>query len=271
MEIIYLLQVKEGTGKTLLIKHLVKSAHDEHRKVQVCALTGCAALLLECIARTIHSWSGIKLGKGERDDIVTNILYNHPARNAWRNTDILIVDEISMMSKRIFDLLNYVGQRVRSSTRPFGGIQVVFVGDFFQLPPVATQRDSEDDNSFCFESESWNTVFSIDNHIVLNTIFRQEDKVFRRILGNVRMGIINEDDVDTLKTYVNRDFDKEKYQGVIPTKLFPTKNKVDFVNKEMFEKLEGDSYTFQFISKTDCDEYLDGSDKKDSITNYFKM
>lgn len=251
-----------GTGKTLLIKHLVKSAHDEHRKVQVCALTGCAALLLECNARTIHSWSGIKLGKGERDDIVTNILYNHPARNAWRNTDILIVDEISMMSKRIFDLLNYVGQRVRSSTRPFGGIQVVFVGDFFQLPPVATQRDSEDDNSFCFESESWNTVFSIDNHIVLNTIFRQEDKVFRRILGNVRMGIINEDDVDTLKTYVNRDFDKEKYQGVIPTKLFPTKNKVDFVNKEMFEKLEGDSYTFQFISKTDCDEYLDGSDKK---------
>ena len=78
------------------------------RKIQVCAMTGCASLLLGCNARTIHSWSGIKLGKGNIDSIVETIIYNHVARNAWRKTDILVVDEVSMMSKRIFDILNTV-------------------------------------------------------------------------------------------------------------------------------------------------------------------
>jgi ATP-dependent DNA helicase PIF1 len=250
-----------GTGKTLLIRHLVKSAHSNHHKVQVCALTGCAALLLECNARTIHSWSGIKLGKGDPNDIVTSILYNHAARNAWRTTDVLIVDEVSMMSRRIFDLLNHVGKRVRGSSKPFGGIQVVFVGDFFQLPPVSKQDDEEGDDQFCFESADWTDIFPMDNHIVLNTMFRQDDLTFRRILGNIRMGKIEEDDVMVLKEYVERAYDKESHGGVIPTKLFPTKNKVEAINKQMFEELDGESHTFMFTSKTNCTKYLDGSDK----------
>ena len=114
-----------GTGKTLLIRHLVKSSIHHGRKIQVCAMTGCAALLLECNARTIHSWSGIRLGKGEIEDIIESIVYNHVARNAWRNTDVLIVDEVSMMSKRTFELLNVVGKRIRKCySKPFGGLQV---------------------------------------------------------------------------------------------------------------------------------------------------
>ena len=250
-----------GTGKTLLIRHLVRSAHNNHHKVQVCALTGCAALLLECNARTIHSWSGIKLGKGDPNDIVTSILYNHAARNAWRTTDVLIVDEVSMMSRRIFDLLNHVGKRVRGSSKPFGGIQVVFVGDFFQLPPVSKQDDEEGDDQFCFESADWTDIFPMDNHIVLNTMFRQDDLTFRRILGNIRMGKIEEDDVMVLKKYVERPYDKESHGGVIPTKLFPTKNKVDAINKQMFEDLDSEPHMFMFTSKTNCTKYLDGSDK----------
>lgn len=250
-----------GTGKTLLIRHLVRSAHSNHHKVQVCALTGCAALLLECNARTIHSWSGIKLGKGDPNDIVTSILYNHAARNAWRTTDVLIIDEVSMMSRRIFDLLNHVGKRVRGSSKPFGGIQVVFVGDFFQLPPVSKQDDEEGDDQFCFESADWTDIFPMDNHIVLNTMFRQDDLTFRRILGNIRMGKIEEDDVMVLKEYVERAYDKESHGGVVPTKLFPTKNKVEIINKKMFEELDGESHTFMFSSKTNCTKYLDGSDK----------
>ena len=95
-----------GTGKTLLIRHLVQSAIQHYRKVQVCALTGCAALLLECNARTIHSWSGIKLAKGTVDEIVEGVIYNHAARNAWRTTDVLIVDEVSMMSARMLSLIH---------------------------------------------------------------------------------------------------------------------------------------------------------------------
>jgi ATP-dependent DNA helicase PIF1 len=252
-----------GTGKTLLIRHLVKSSIHHGRKIQVCAMTGCAALLLECNARTIHSWSGIRLGKGEIEDIIESIVYNHVARNAWRNTDVLIVDEVSMMSKRIFELLNIVGKRLRKCySKPFGGLQIVFVGDFFQLPPVCVNNAQEGEEMFCFESDEWLHTFPMDNHIVLKTMFRQDDSVFRRILGNIRMGNVVTEDVNVLKKYINRTFDSEKYQGIIPTKLYPTKNKVDNVNREMFQQLKGDSYTFQFVTRSNCDKYMDGSDKE---------
>ena len=252
-----------GTGKTLLIQYLVRCAKLHGRKIQVCALTGCASLLLECNAKTIHSWSGIRLGKGDVDDIVGSVIYNHAARNSWRNTDVLIVDEVSMMSKRIFEILDIVGRRVRKCyNKPFGGLQVVFVGDFFQLPPVTTSNFLEGEDSFCFESDEWLNTFPLDNHIVLKTIFRQDDNVFRRILGNIRMGTIVSEDVEVLKTYLNRTFDHDKYQGIIPTKLYPTKNKVDAVNREMFRQLEGESYTYQFVSKTNCRIYMDGTEKE---------
>lgn len=252
-----------GTGKTLLIRHLVKSSIHRGRKIQVCAMTGCAALLLECNARTIHSWSGIRLGKGEVEDIIESIVYNHVARNAWRNTDVLIIDEVSMMSKRIFELLNKVGKRLRKcSSKPFGGLQVIFVGDFFQLPPVCMNNAQEGEDLFCFESGDWLHTFPMDNHIVLKTMFRQDDSVFRRILGNIRMGNVVTEDVNVLKKYINRTFDSEKYQGIIPTKLYPTKNKVDTVNREMFQQLKGESYTFKFVTRTNCDKYMDGSDKE---------
>jgi ATP-dependent DNA helicase PIF1 len=251
-----------GTGKTLLIQHLVRSAKSNGLKIQVCAMTGCASLLLGCNARTIHSWSGIKLGKGNLNDIVESIIYNHVARNAWRNTHVLIVDEVSMMSKRIFDVLNNVGKRVRKCYQsPFGGLQVVFVGDFFQLPPVSTKEPLEGEDLFCFESDEWLQTFPLENHIVLKTVFRQDDVVFRRILGNIRMGDVIPEDVAILNKYKNRPFDYEKYQGIVPTKLYPTKHKVDKVNSEMFRKLDGDSYTFQFVTKTDCNMYMDGMDK----------
>jgi ATP-dependent DNA helicase PIF1 len=251
-----------GTGKTLLIRHLVQSAIQHYRKVQVCALTGCAALLLECNARTIHSWSGIKLAKGTVEEIVESVIYNHAARNAWRTTDVLIVDEVSMMSARMFDILNTVGKRVRKSSQPFGGLQLIFVGDFFQLPPVAKKDGIEEgDDKFCFESENWIETFSMDNHIVLNTMFRQDDLVMRRVLGNIRKGNVTDEDVDVLKQHVKRSYDKEAHGGVVPTQLLPTKAKVDRINNDMFYELEGDIVSYSFERKTDCTSYLDGSDK----------
>ena len=252
-----------GTGKTLLIRHLVHAAKNVHgKKVQVCALTGCAALLLECNARTIHSWSGIRLGRGELDEIVENVIRNHKARTAWRTTDVLIVDEVSMMSCHIFEVLDSVGKRVRGSRKPFGGMQVVFVGDFFQLPPVAKNSDTDSaDGKFCFESVRWNHTFPPDNHIVLTTMFRQNDATFRRILGHVRDGKIDDADIAELKECVGRTFDADAHQGVVPTKLYPTKHKVDTVNAKMFNALEGDPVQFKVELKSDCAVAMDGSER----------
>ena len=251
-----------GTGKTLLIRHLVESAKRHYRKIQVCAMTGCAALLLECNARTIHSWSGIKLAKGTVDETVEGVLYNHAARNAWRTTDVLVIDEVSMMSARIFDLLNTIGKRVRQSNRPFGGMQVVLVGDFFQLPPVSKKDEvMEGDDKFCFESSNWFETFPMDSHIVLNTIFRQKDADLRRILGNIRKGVVAAQDVKLLRSLVNKKYDKEKHGGVVPTKLLPTKSKVDDINNKMFEELDGEPIVYDFERRSDCTSYLDGTDK----------
>ncbi len=160
-----------GTGKTMLIKRLVESTD---KNIQVCALTGCAAILLQSNAKTIHSWSGIKLAKGDLDKIVKNVVTNKYKCRDWKKTDVLIIDEVSMMSKRIFDLLNRIGKSVKKNHNPFGNMQIVFVGDFYQLPPI--YNDDEDSDKFCFESDDWFKTFPKENHVVLTNIYRQTEK-----------------------------------------------------------------------------------------------
>jgi ATP-dependent DNA helicase PIF1 len=237
-----------GTGKTKWIKHAVRYAKASGKQIQVCALTGCATVLLQCGARTIHSWSGIRLAKGDSDRIIEGVLKNKAARSTWKKTNILIIDEISMMSKKILEILNSVGKMIRRSTRPFGGIQVVFTGDFFQLPPVGDEEDP-DTAAFCFETPVWCELFKPDQHVQLTTMFRQQDPVYIRILEQIRKGELSEEYADILRTYVNRAYDPN---GMIPTKLFPIRSKVDYINSMMFAKLDEDEYEFEFTSNTQC-------------------
>ena len=250
-----------GTGKTLLIQHLVINAEQRAKKVQVCALTGCASLLLNCNARTIHSWSGIRQGKGDEEKIITGVFYNKKALTAWRKTDILVVDEISMMSKKIFDLLDKIGRRTRGVyNKPFGGIQVVFVGDFYQLPPVGS-ADDPDTCAFCFESSKWKEAFLLENHVILTTMFRQLDPVYQSILLNIRKGKIDKEQIAILREYIDRPFRPEENNGCVLTKLFPTKARVDYYNQNMFDALEGQSYEYNCITKSNCKSYLDNSNR----------
>ena len=138
-----------GTGKTALIKLMVQSCKDTGRKVQVCALTGCAAVLLNCQAKTVHSWAGIGLANGPTDLLVKKVTSNKYKSAGWKKIDVLIVDEISMMSQKIFDILDAIGRKMRpyASHLPFGGLQLVFSGDFYQLPPVMRNEDIEQDPS----------------------------------------------------------------------------------------------------------------------------
>ena len=143
-----------GTGKTFLIKFIKNICKQTHKNCQVTALTGCAALLLDCDAKTIHSWSGI--GAANSDDV--NYYLKKLKKNnkylLWKEINVLIIDEISMLSKKFFNLLDSLGKKIRGNDLPFGGIQLVFSGDFFQLPPVS--KDNDDSALFCFESEFGN-------------------------------------------------------------------------------------------------------------------
>ena len=186
-----------GTGKSAIIKNIYKHAISNGKKIQVCALTGCAAVLLNCKAKTIHSWAGIGLANGPIDSIILKIKKNKFIASSWKDTDILIIDEVSMMSLKLFNLLNAIGKTIRKNTKPFGGIQVIFSGDFYQLPPVGNKDDPES-ICFCFESNDWDSVFHKKNQIQLKKIFRQTDETYVSILNQIREGKIKKKSNDVV-------------------------------------------------------------------------
>jgi ATP-dependent DNA helicase PIF1 len=210
--------------------------------IQVCALTGCASVLLECKAKTLHSWSGIGLGKGSIENLIKKIQKNKHSKAAWRETEILVVDEVSMMSLKLFETLDAIGKSVRKDRRPFGGLQLIFSGDFYQLPPVG-DKDDPDTCKFCFESELWFSTFPKQNHIQLKKIFRQNDPVYQTILNQVREGRLKRLTNDILLNQVDKTPSEEL--TIKPTKLFPTRNKVDSINTSEMDKLEGDQVEFK--------------------------
>ena len=229
-----------GTGKSHLIRAIYKDAVSMGKQIQVCALTGCAAILLNCNAKTVHSWAKIGLGAGPNEAILQKIL-RFKKTKSWLSTNLLIVDEVSMMSLKIFELLDYLGQKIRKNTRPFGGIQVIFSGDFFQLPPVPDREDA-DTGKFCFESARWNATF--DCQIELKTNFRQSDDSFARILNQIRVGKLYKSGYEMLKTRVGVDASGNIVQ---PIKLFPRKYSVDTINHAEMSKIGDGEQVFNAV------------------------
>ena len=232
-----------GSGKSALIKYIYDDAIRKGRNIQVTALTGCAAVLLNCKAKTLHSWAGIGLGNAEADFIVEKIEKNRYKKKVWRETDILIVDEVSMMSLKLFELINLVGKEVRKSNRLFGGIQVIFSGDFYQLPPVSCSKDNLEDSQFCFESELWPILFEPANQIALKKIFRQKDEVYATILNQLREGKLKRKSYELLMSYVGKTVPEDSL--IMPTKIFPTRSKVEQINSREMTKLSGEVHTFE--------------------------
>jgi ATP-dependent DNA helicase PIF1 len=225
-----------GTGKTALIRHIQKDAYKKCIDIQVCALTGCAAVLLECKAKTVHSWAGIGLGNGTIENMVNRIMKNRYAKATWKGTDILIIDEVSMMSQKLFEMLDAIGKAVRKNPKPFGGIQVIFSGDFYQLPPVGT-KDEPETTKFCFESPLWFETFKLQHHVNLCKIFRQSDPIYQRILNQIREGRLKRSSNEALLQQVGREISPDCQ--IRPTKLFPTRNKVDYINVTEMNNLTG--------------------------------
>ena len=239
-----------GSGKSALIKKIYKHAQNFEKHIHVCALTGCAAVLLNCNAKTLHSWAGIGLGKGAIENLIKKIKSNKYAKALWKDTDILVVDEVSMLSLKLFTILNEIGKAVRGVSKPYGGIQLIFSGDFYQLPPVG-DKDDPDSMRFCFESDDWNSIFHRDCQIQFVKIFRQTDDIYAGILNQIREGKIKRKANDLLLQYVGRQY----APGLVtePTKLYPTKMKVENINNSKMSVLEGDEKEFKMKLVTDMD------------------
>ena len=222
-----------GSGKSKWIQ-TVQSTFP--KRVQVCALTGCAAILLNCNAKTIHSWAGIGLGDSKK------AITNPYSRKRWLNIDMLIIDEVSMMSVELFEMLNCIGQTIRKSSAYFGGIQVVFCGDFYQLPPIGSP--------FCFESPLWDQVFL--HTVYLKTIYRQKSSKLQEIFSQIR---------DNKLTYENNAILQVRLlEGDDCVKLVPTRQLADAINSEHYTSISekehvftmksvGEKYTVDYLKK----------------------
>ena len=235
-----------GTGKSFLIKNIVNDAEEKNKIIKVCALTGCAAILLQCKATTLHMFSGIGLASKKNSVIVEELFTKkrHKLKN-WRGLEILIIDEVSMMSLKILLLLDLIARKFYKKNVPFGGLQVIFTGDFYQLSPVFSncsekEQEQEKENSmYCFQHELWDQLFIKENQIVLKTIYRQNDEAFLKVLKYIRKGQISPSSKAILQSRIFNDeeLDLIKKEKVL-TILSPIKRDVEHINAKEYLKLE---------------------------------
>jgi len=223
-----------GTGKTHLIKAIVGHAKENNKAYKVCALTGCAAVLLQCGASTLHAFAGIGLATGTVNQVVDRVVKNRHKKPNWQKTDILIVDEVSMLSVKLFIILDLIAKKIKKQrTTQFGGMQIIFAGDFYQLPPVGDESEPET-QAFCFETPLWNETFPLKNQIELQTIFRQTDDKYAKILNKLRIGKITNGAINALEACVG----KESNGKVFPTILLPRRRDADALNNREIALLD---------------------------------
>jgi ATP-dependent DNA helicase PIF1 len=164
-----------GTGKSVLMRAIIQDLKKKYLRepdrVAVTASTGLAACNIGGV--TLHSFGGIGLGKEDVPQLVKKIKRNQKAKQRWLRTKILIIDEISMVDGDLFDKLEGIARMMRNNGRPFGGIQLVITGDFFQLPPVPDYDSKSRGVKFAFDAGTWSTA--IHHTIGLTEVFRQKD------------------------------------------------------------------------------------------------
>lgn len=220
-----------GTGKSAIIKMFV-NMYQNVKNIGLCSTTGTSAVLIG--GTTLHSYTGIGLGKSSVEAITNVIFKKSYLRKRWNKLDILIIDEISMLSPELFDKLEEIARIVRYNNLPFGGIQLILSGDFLQLPCINSYN-------FCNESDSWKKC--IKHFINLTEIIRQDNIEFQNCLNYIRMGEfpikIKELIESRVGAKLNNDF------GIKPTKLYSLNYDVDNINNKELNKLTKNNVEFR--------------------------
>ncbi|CAN3357685.1 ATP-dependent DNA helicase Rrm3p [Diutina catenulata] len=223
-----------GTGKSVVLREIVRELSKIHGdNIGVCASTGMAACNIG--GTTLHKFLHIGLGQGSASEIATRISKSRFGVAAWKKVKVLIIDEVSMVDGDLFDKLEEVARIVRKNHSPFGGIQIVCTGDFYQLPPVSSKKAK-----FCFQAKSWTRV--ITHKIILHQIFRQRDNELIEMLNALREGKVDGEMADKFYA-LSREVVYD--DGVGPTELFPTRNEVHRANMVRLAALKGKEHKYE--------------------------
>ena len=249
---------KAGTGKTTLLREIIATTH---KNTVVVAPTGIAALNAGGV--TIHSMFQLPFSAfipsydeaskftetvkfENKETLRRHFKMNNVKRNVIRNMELLIIDEVSMLRADLLDAIDFMMQTVRRNSKTFGGVQVLFIGDLLQLPPVI--RDEEwrtlrnyYKGKFFFHSHAIQQNPPL--YIELSKIYRQTDDTFISVLNNLRNNQITPQDIQVLNEYVQPDFDLKNNPGYIT--LTTHNAKADSINEQAINDLAGNEFAFQ--------------------------
>ena len=232
-----------GCGKTFLLNKYVNFLKKNGITVGITASTGIAATHID--GRTIHSWCGIGISEEISDKHIKLLEGKKDLRERLMSSSVLVIDEISMLSADRLDMVDYVCKVIRKDMRPFGGLQIILCGDFFQLPPVA--RGGQD-SRFVLDSEVWKDM---DIKICyLEDQYRQDDTNFLKVLNDIRNNSVT---VET-KKIINGRVNKSVGKKIKPTKLYTHNRNVDAENLSELKKLRGSEMVYEM--RSDGDSHL---------------
>ncbi len=259
---------KAGTGKTTFLRHLVKTTH---KQTVIVAPTGIAALNAGGV--TIHSFFQLpfgsfipEFGAGTATDslkieskstLLHHFKMNNARRSMFRNLELLVIDEVSMLRADLLDAMDWTLRNVRKNNAPFGGVQVLFIGDLLQLPPVVKQQE------WTHLSKYYNGMYFFHAKVIaempplyveLEKVYRQEDPEFLNILNNLRNNEITEQDIQVLNEHVQTDFKPEEEEGYIT--LTTHNREADSINQRALDALDTNSRSFDAEVTGKFPEYL---------------
>lgn len=260
---------KAGTGKTTLLHKIINTCY---KNTVVVAPTGIAALNAGGV--TIHSMFQLPFASflptlsnppivneflrfENRFSLRKHFQMHKNKQQVIRNMELLIIDEVSMLRADVLDAMNYMLQFIRKDKRPFGGVQVLFIGDLLQLPPVVKQEEWEVlkhyyKGMYFFQSEviTQNPLL----YVELETIYRQTDKLFISILNHLRENQLTPEDIKQLEKYVQPDFPKKHLKDYIT--LTTHNAKADAMNQREMSKLTSPLFSYEADIVDDFPEYL---------------
>ena len=233
-----------GSGKTYVLREFIKESKLAGKHISVTATTGLAATHLG--GTTIHAWSGI----GIHDELPKNF-FSHLTKGRMDiilKTDVLVIDEISMLHHFRLDLVDQIVRTVRKSDKPFGGIQVVLCGDFFQLPPVS--RNDQAAGEFVVLSDVWLEL----NPVIcyLSEQYRQNDDQFLEILNAMRANDLRRRHAEALLAR-QQPLDSERQQV---TELHTRNIDVDAINSSHLERIDEEPHTYA-MTHTGAQNYVE--------------
>lgn len=228
-----------GSGKTHTINRYVHWLRERGVEPAVTASTGIAATHIN--GMTIHSWSGIGIKSNISDYDIEYIQSREKTARRIIEAKVLIIDEISMLDEQTLNSVDRVLRTLRHKAmqpeEPFGGLQIIFVGDFFQLPPISRKSEVK----FAFESSAWKEA----NPVIcyLSEQHRQEDQEFLELLGAFRRGMLSSSHRTRLRSRAGMQ------QSKVATKLYTHNENVDRINQESLAQINGSSHVFHMTSR----------------------